>query len=412
MIGEALWRRRFGGYVGIVGRTITLKSLGPDPVTTFVTSLCRDFLEQALSNPGFNKSENRKANCVIASVTNPCPIPGQAVSRLDANQGQSESSAHHPADGKSAWAHQPQMTCFRHATLQTGVIKMKYRNAIILAVPFAALLGGSVMANELTVNCGGPAPPDYATIQQAVNAALPYDTITVCPGLYNEDVLIQTEGLTIQSTEIGKQGPNTHVRAFSIGFAPSFGPHDVTIQGFSVGGDVEVIGCAIDNHIGIESSGDYNTIAHNSVYSCTYAGIRVNQDNRGNAVMENTVYEILGTGIIIEGGTPGDLHQVHNNVVYDTYGEGCIYAWASNSEIHNNQMADCNGNAGINAVDSDGLHIHNNAICNADIALYGASNDFVHNNVFYGGGAVTNAGDNTVQQNKDSNKSCPINLSD
>jgi len=124
--------------------------------------------------------------------------------------------------------------------------------------------------------------------------------------------------------------------------------------------------------------------------------------------MQNTVYEVYGAGIIIEGGVPGDRHSVHNNVVYDTSGEGCIYAWASNSDIHNNLMADCNGNAGINAVDSDALHIHNNAICDADIELYGATDAFVHNNVFYDGGGVSNPGDNTVKQNRDSNRSCPF----
>ena len=261
-----------------------------------------------------------------------------------------------------------------------------------------ALTASPVFAAELTVNCNA----DYPTIQAAVNAANPYDTITVCPGTYNESVLIQTEGLTIRSTEISDRGPNTIVRRFAIGFAPNSGPHSVTIKGFSVTG----------SNVCIESSGDYNTIAFNNVNSCNL-GIRVNAGNVGNNVHHNHVMNTSSGGITIEGyggccgsAGPGMNHNVHQNMVYNAGGEGCFYIWASNTEVHQNQASGTCGNGGINAIGSSGLHIHHNEIC-ADIALFNATNADVHHNELTGRITNENSDDN-LKKNKEELSTCPV----
>ena len=277
---------------------------------------------------------------------------------------------------------------------------MKNKGLLSILIICFAPLSSPAVAASLSVGCGG----DYPTIQAAVNAAGTYDTITVCPGDYGESVLIQTEGLTVQSTEISERGPNTIVTRFAIGFAPNVGPHSVTIKGFTVSGPAGVC---------IESSGDYSTIAFNSVNSCGI-GIRVNRGNVGNNVHHNVVSGTPGTGIEVEGyydgccgGTagPGWNHNIHQNIVTTTAGEGCFYVWADYSQVHQNQADGCFGNGGINAVRSEGLHIHHNQICSS-IELWAAEYAFVHHNELTG--SINNAGDNTLKKNKENLSSCPI----
>jgi parallel beta-helix repeat protein len=77
--------------------------------------------------------------------------------------------------------------------------------ALVLAVS-AAMIGATAVqasANELRVSNNGSCPTAlYPTIQAAVNAASPGDTITVCPGTYAEHVRIQgsgKDGIKLQS---------------------------------------------------------------------------------------------------------------------------------------------------------------------------------------------------------------------
>lgn len=269
----------------------------------------------------------------------------------------------------------------------------------VLFTTALSLFAVPAFAATLTVGCGG----DYSSIQAAVNAANPYDTITVCPGYYNESVLIQKEGLTIQSTEVSTRGPNTRVNRFAIGFAPNFGPHSVTIQGFSVGPYYGVC---------IESSGDYSTIAFNHVSGCGgYAALIVNAGNVYNNVHHNLVEGNSLAGIVIEGNSccePGRWHNVHQNMIVNNSGEGCLFVWAEDTEVHQNQIGGTCGNGGINANGSESLHVHHNEIC-ASIALWGAEYAYVHHNLLTG--YITNENsDDTLKKNREGLSSCPFDV--
>ena len=261
---------------------------------------------------------------------------------------------------------------------------------------FALSVSGALAA-ELTVGCGY----DYATIQAAVNAAAPWDTITVCPGIYDEDVLItgNRDGLTIQSTEVAALGPNTEVQAFSIGFAPSGGPEYVTIKGFRIG---DAVGCASGNGVGIESSGNFNTIAHNYVTGCAGdAAIRVNIGNIGNTVHHNTVEETYRTGIKVEA---GENHNVHNNLI-DGAGWKCLHVSGGDyGLVHQNLIANCNEEGIRLESDADYNQVHQNAVCDSISMSSSADFNFVHHNF---ANSLTGCGGNKCKFNTEE-AGCPF----
>src|SRR5438270_12156432 len=51
-------------------------------------------------------------------------------------------------------------------------------------------------------DCNAP-DPTYVTITSAISAASPGDTIKVCPGLYNEQVMINKDNLTLLGAQAG-----------------------------------------------------------------------------------------------------------------------------------------------------------------------------------------------------------------
>src|SRR5512136_2379749 len=75
--------------------------------------------------------------------------------------------------------------------------------ALALVLAFSLLATTPVAASTLTVNTGLPnMPPNYWTIQAAVNAANPGDTIMVAAATYNENVVINKANLTLKSQTV------------------------------------------------------------------------------------------------------------------------------------------------------------------------------------------------------------------
>jgi len=255
---------------------------------------------------------------------------------------------------------------------------MKLICRILSVVSLFALTASGAFAADWDVDCGGGG--DVTTIQEAVDAAAPYDTITVWPCDYDETVTIPgnnaKDGLTIQSTEVAALGPNTQVREFNIGWAPDVGSDYVTIKGFTIGDNMD---CGEESwSVGIESSGDYNTIAHNYVTDCPGdAAIRVNRGNMGNNVHHNVVEDTDKTGIKIES---GENHNVHQNFV-DGAGWKCIHIEGPDfSVVHQNGVDNC-AEQGIDVCcGSDDNQFHHNVVCDAMSFSSSSDDNFIHHN--------------------------------
>ena len=175
----------------------------------------------------------------------------------------------------------------------------------LLVIAAAALVlcgGASASAATLWVNDDASAysPPGtscdqagYATIQGAVDAASPGDTIEVCPGSYDESLVILTNGLTLESSGgaavtiiapttsalvIQIRGTGVTVEGFTI-VPHGFDDLDIGINvaiegetGLTVVRNV-VRGGRIGINLGCASFG--STIAHNTLVSQTEAGINI-----------------------------------------------------------------------------------------------------------------------------------------
>ena len=112
-----------------------------------------------------------------------------------------------------------------------------FRPFALLAL-VAALLPGVARAGQIIVV--------DTTIQAAVSAASPGDTVLVPPGRYRESVLVETSGITIRGSHgavLDAEGFNNGIRvgtgSFSVGpdgfpVCPPLALHDVTVEGLTV----------------------------------------------------------------------------------------------------------------------------------------------------------------------------------
>ena len=169
------------------------------------------------------------------------------------------------------------------------------------------------------------------SIQAAVNAASPGDTITITAGTYRESVKIQTDGLTLRSEGTVTLNPSSygdgqcylpgHVAGFCVvpvDFDPSVGSYtkrvrDVTITGFRiVGFDDGVFGFGTENfkvsHVVAIGNVDYGVasfdgigtrITRNVTSGSRDAGIYVGDSIEANAIVMNNRSWDNALGILV-----------------------------------------------------------------------------------------------------------------
>jgi parallel beta-helix repeat protein len=164
---------------------------------------------------------------------------------------------------------------------------------LIFAVFFTVLAFVSVgsAADTYTVCPGGGC--NYTSIQDAINASQPGDTIIVRDGTYTENVVVNVANLTLRS-ENGSAS-STVLAAVNTSDVFRVTANSVTITGFTVRNATDSASAACGIHL--DSFVHHCTISGNTV-SENYCGIRLsalsnNNTLTGNTVMNNSVYGIL-----------------------------------------------------------------------------------------------------------------------
>ena len=140
---------------------------------------------------------------------------------------------------------------------------MIYKKCILIAFAFAITLfsgAQSASARQFTVDNDFAQCPNaqFQSVQAAVNAASPGDSIRVCPGVYKEQVTITKNNLTLFAAQ--PRAANNMAPA-TIGSDPYAivlidGAQGVVFRGFSVSGPLpDVLFCSTDLRAGISVIG-------------------------------------------------------------------------------------------------------------------------------------------------------------
>jgi hypothetical protein len=240
-----------------------------------------------------------------------------------------------------------------------------------------------------TINVDPDLPNEYATIQEAIDAANDGDQIIVAPGTYQENIDFKGKGITVKSA----QGPeDTVIDGGGAGSVVTFSSgegRESVIEGFSI---INGAGTANpDANINVGGGGilcvsSSPTIKNNHIYDCSAdygAGILstdVNNETSSPLIIGNTIYNnigVRGAGIF----TNYSSAEITNNTIRENEaagGGGGIMCWHEsspnivNNVIHDNEAGDIGGG---------GIRVYN--LCNADI-----TNNTVYGNTTSGSGGA------------------------
>jgi parallel beta-helix repeat protein len=187
-------------------------------------------------------------------------------------------------------------------------------------------------------------PADFPTIQAAINAASPGDTVLVSPGIYAENINFQGKAITVTSQKGPKKtiidgGANDSVATFASGEGPGSTLNGFTLRngrsgfdtpGFGDGGGIRISSTSptitgnriVDNRacagpgISIKFGSSLiqgNTISRNQQHGCSGGigggGIRIGGSGTArvldNVISDNTMTSANGGGIaLFSAGTP------------------------------------------------------------------------------------------------------------
>jgi len=213
---------------------------------------------------------------------------------------------------------------------------------VIFFICLVLLITSSATAATLEVGQG----KTYTTIQSAIDAAKTGDTILVNEGTYNENPVINTNGISI----IGKNREKTIIE----GKKTSSGirideKNNVVITGFTIknsgGGAQEDAGVVI-------YKGNGNTVS-NLIITGNSVGISIYQGSNNNTISGNIIESNSGYGINIYASNDNKIFD--NNIKNNKIG---IYAYSSRTNsIYQNNLIDnkdqAYDNSGLNSWDLD-----------------------------------------------------------
>ncbi len=207
-------------------------------------------------------------------------------------------------------------------------------------------------------------PDDYPTIQEAINAAKPGETIRVSKGIYYENIVVDKS-----VSLLGENKENTLIDGSGKGDVVNITADSVKLTGFKIinGGDN-----------GIKTKGQFTEIYNNIISSNNESGIRVGSPN--NTISFNNI-TFTHLGISVEG--PDDnlisdntcsnnyrgifigFNAINNVISYNvcinnTYGIDVFYG--SNNIVTNNTCS--KNDQGISMRGSDGTVTNN--ICHSN----------------------------------------------
>ncbi len=292
---------------------------------------------------------------------------------------------------------------------------------LLLSMSFSAITILPETASATTLYVGGAGPGNYTTIQGAIDAASPGDTVFVFSGTYYENVVVNKTitlmGEDRDSTIVNASGSGdvirvtadwTNITGLTVtesGVAPFMGEAGIELHAvdncsvidINASGNANGIqlyysddntvsdSLVLQNHMGIYLyNSDGNSIAGNSARYSNHSGISVvlshnntivdnlaagnhwgiSASGPSNVLLNNTLS--LNQGGISVG--RGDMVVAFNNLVSNNI-SGIRVLSASNTELLGNSIS--NSKYGIELDSTTGVHIANNTMVNTGITIWG-----------------------------------------
>jgi parallel beta-helix repeat protein len=244
---------------------------------------------------------------------------------------------------------------------------------VALLAPSAVAFGASGTSRYVNrsggiLGCPAPTGKTYNTVQEAVNAAGQGDTIFVCSGTYQENVLVHNKSkLTIRNYALVNQPPPTiDVLQGAFGFQVA-DSNEVTIQGLHI----------TNARFGVEVSTSSKTTVQNCLIDASRVGIFFFETSTKNRALKNIITNILGDGISL---------------------------WGAGTVAEDNIIT--NANNGIRIVSTSGAKVYDNLLANNrqdGIRLFGAANSSIDGNTAsfngYAGISVATSNNNKITEN-------------
>jgi hypothetical protein len=242
----------------------------------------------------------------------------------------------------------------------------------------------------------------YSTIQAAVDAALPGETVYITPSLTNYGNVtiskrIKLIGVGFNTPELGGRTSSVSTVALLSSADGVNSTSDSEFRGFyfvdfqfTAGG----VGTLPYNNVLIEKiagryinySGTPNQLNNLTIRNCIVQGIHIVQSNLGTRIYQNVIQQNSSACCSIDGIYNNNSTNllVTNNLLYFNAGTG-------------------QGHIPFNLTNSTNARIEHNLISGNGTAFRNLLNTPVTNNIFYGTNPATNSGSNTFQDNVFSN---------
>jgi len=229
---------------------------------------------------------------------------------------------------------------------------------LVLLLSFSLVTAAPAAAADITVGSSG----DHATIQAAIDAASPGDTIIVAGGTYTEDLTVNIANLTLKS-ESGA-GSTTIQLVDGVGIDIQGGASDFTLGGASGEGFTILNGAATTFNIQLANAPSDVEISHNTINTVGNAsmGISVGAAGASGLIISNNSFTAEAGDGSIWGPNVVDVTVSNNTLIGGAY---AIQFSGVTGTISNNTISASSGSGAIvisNGAGTSGLTISGNNI--------------------------------------------------